>query len=347
MMTRFDAAKVRDDKRVLDVMWALERGGAEIALVVDPDERLRGIFTDGDVRRLLLRGVALQSPLAPHLGRPYFSVSPLVPRAEVLELMQARTLGQVPVVDEGGRLVGLHLLHDLIGAVERPNAAVIMAGGRGTRLLPLTERVPKPMLPVAGRPILERIVLHVMSFGVRRIYLAINYLGHVIEEHFGDGRRLGCRIEYLRESQPLGTGGALRLLPERPAQALLVMNGDLVTQANLSGLLEFQERGPQLGTMGVRRYVHTVPFGCVTLRGDTIVRCEEKPQLTRAINTGIYALSPQMLDRIPPDQDFGLPTLFADAAARGELVRAYSFEEDWIDVGHQAELSRAQGQEET
>ncbi len=345
MLTRFDAAKVRDDKRLIDVMWALERGGAEIALVVDPEERLRGVFTDGDVRRLLLRGLTLQSPLAPHLGRPFFSVSSEVSRAEVLELMQARTVGQIPVVDEGGRLMGLHLLHDLIGTAERPNAAVIMAGGRGTRLLPLTERLPKPMLTVAGRPILERTVLHLMSFGIRRIFIAINYLGHVIEEHFGDGNKLGCNIEYLREARPLGTGGALRLLPERPRESLLVMNGDLVTQANLGALLEFHERGGQLGTMGVRRYVHTIPFGCVRVQGDTIVHCEEKPQLIRSINTGIYAIEPALLDRIPPDEDFGLPILFADAAARGELVRAYPFEEDWIDVGQRAELARAQGWE--
>ena len=346
MLIRFDAAKVRDDKRVVDVMWALERGGVEIALVVDAEERLRGIFTDGDVRRLLLRGVPVESPLAPHLGRPFFSVSPASPRAEVLDLMQARTLGQIPVVDDSGRLLGLHLLHDLIGTAPRPNSAVIMAGGRGTRLLPITERIPKPMLNVAGRPILERIVLHVMSFGIRHIYLAINYLGHIIEDHFGDGRKLGCHLEYLRENRPLGTGGALRLLPERPEHPLLVMNGDLVTQANLSALIDFHEAGEQIGTMGVRRYVHNVPFGCVSLRGDTIVRYDEKPRLLRAINTGIYVLSPSLIDRIPRDEDFGLPTLFADAVSQGELVRAFQFEDDWIDVGHKAELSRAQGQSE-
>ena len=346
MITSFDAAKVRHDKRLIDVMWALERGAIEIALVVDPEERLMGLFTDGDIRRLLLRGLTLDAPLAPHLGRPYFSVLPEVSRTEVLELMQARTVGQVPVVDQAGRLIGLHLLHDLIGIAERPNAAVIMAGGRGTRLLPLTEQVPKPMLPVAGRPILERTVLHLMSFGIRRIFLAINYLGHVIEQHFGDGHKLGCHIEYLRETRPLGTGGALRLLPERPPESLLVMNGDLVTQANLGALLEFHERGGQAATMAVRRYVHTVPFGCVSLRGDKVVRIEEKPQLMRSINTGIYVLQPKLLDRIPPEEDFGLPMLLAEAASAGEVVRAYMFEEDWIDVGLKTELARARGVEE-
>ena len=346
MLRNLEAAKVGDNRRLIDVMWALERGGIEIALVVDQLDRLKGLFTDGDVRRLLLKGVSVESPLAPFLRPQFVTVGPEASRAAVLEMMQARTLGQIPVVDAAGRLVGLHLLHNLIMTAERPNWAVIMAGGRGSRLLPLTDKIPKPMLSVAGRPILERVVLHIMSFGIRRFFLAINYLGHVIEQHFGDGRELGCQIEYLRENAPLGTGGALSLLPERPSTPLLVMNGDLVTQANLGAMLDFHQSGGQVGTMGVRRYVHTVPFGCVHMQGDQITRCEEKPRLTRAINTGIYVLEPKLLDHIPKDRDFGLPTLFDEAVARNELVRAYQFDDDWIDVGLKEELARAQGRSE-
>jgi dTDP-glucose pyrophosphorylase/CBS domain-containing protein len=343
MQAGLDAAVVREHQRLLDVLWALERGSLNIALVLDHDERLRGVFTDGDLRRLILRGIPVEAPLGPHLKTEFVSVGHSARRAEVLELMKARHLGQIPIIDDHGRLVGLHLLRDLVGVPTRPNQAIIMAGGRGTRLLPLTERIPKPMLTVAGRPILERLVLHLMSFGVRRITLAINYLGHMIEDHFGDGSTLGCQIDYLRESKPLGTAGALALLPERPQHPFLVMNGDLVTQANLGAMLDFHQAGGQRGTMGVRRYMHTVPFGCVRLDGDRITACEEKPRLSETINTGMYVLSPDLLSLLPPDEDFGMPTLFQTALARGELVRAFAFEDDWIDVGQKAELARAMG----
>ncbi|HEY0715387.1 MAG TPA: nucleotidyltransferase family protein [Polyangia bacterium] len=343
MQNGLEDSLVRDDQRLLDVLWALERGALGIGLVVDHNNRLRGLFTDGDLRRLILRGVAVDSPLSPHIKPNFVSVGPDAGRAEVLELMKALQLGQVPIVDPAGTLVGLHRLHDLIGVALRPNRAIIMAGGRGTRLLPLTERVPKPMLTVAGRPILERLVLHLMSFGIRHITLAINYLGHMIEEHFGDGSAFGCHIEYLRETKPLGTGGALSLLADRPEDPFIVMNGDLVTQANLGSMLDFHARGGQVGTMGIRRYHHTIPFGCVRLSGDRITACEEKPQLQETINTGMYVLSPEMLDLIPRDTDFGMPALFQTALSAGKLLRAFPFEDEWIDVGRKSELARAVG----
>jgi dTDP-glucose pyrophosphorylase len=343
MQNGLEDALVRDDQRLLDVLWAIERSSMSVALVVDADRRLRGLFTDGDVRRLILRGVTVDSPLNAHIKSTFVSVGPEAGRAEVLELMKARQLGQVPIVDQRGTLVGLHRLHDLIGVALRPNMAVIMAGGRGTRLLPLTERVPKPMLTVAGRPILERLVLHLMSNGIRHITLAINYLGHVIEEHFGDGSAFGCHIEYLRETKPLGTGGALSLLAERPQHPFIVMNGDLVTQANLGSMLDFHARGGQSATMGIRRYHHTIPFGCVRLAGDRITACEEKPQLQETINTGMYVLSPEMLDLIPRDTDFGMPSLFQMALDAGKVLRAFPFEDEWIDVGRKSELARAVG----
>ena len=345
MQRALDAACVRHDQRLLDVLWALERGSLLIALVVDEQQRLRGLFTDGDVRRIILRGIPVEAPLAAHLKPQFVAVGPQIGRAEVLELMKARDLGQIPIVDGEGKLVGLHLMRDLIGVPLRPNRAVVMAGGRGTRLLPLTERLPKPMLTVAGRPILERIILHLMSFGVRRITLAINYLGHMIEEHFGDGRALGCHIDYLRETKPLGTGGALSLLPEVPSHPFIVMNGDLVTQANLGAMLDFHQAGDQVGTMGIRRYMHTVPFGCVRLADDRIIACEEKPRLQQTINTGMYVVSPELLEAIPKDQDFGMPALFQQALTRGQVLRAFAFEDDWIDVGQKSELARAQSGE--
>jgi len=300
-------------------------------------------LTDGDIRRGLLVGHGLDAVSRGFMHPRFSSVVPAASRTEVLELMQARRISAVPIVSEGGRLEGLHTLHGILGTAERTNWAVIMAGGKGTRLAPLTTSVPKPMIRVAGRPILERIVLNLLGFGIRRIFLSINHLGHLVEEHFGDGKRFGCRIEYLREDRPLGTGGALSLLPALEAP-VLVMNGDLVTQANLGRMLEAHVEGGQKATVATRRYLHVVPFGCMEMDGDRIVRIEEKPTLTRPINAGIYVFDPSVVLRIPKAQEIGIPTVLEECLARGETVRGYEVDEDWIDVGQHEQLSRARGE---
>lgn len=339
-----DSAIVPQSGTIRDAMLALDRGSLEIALVVDESRRLVGLMTDGDIRRALLRGCALTDLVADHMRRNFISVAMTAGRAEVIDLMQARYIQQIPVVDGDGRLVGLHLLRDVIGTPARANWAVIMAGGRGTRLAPLTDQIPKPMLRVAGRPILERIVLHLVGQGVRRIFLAINYLGHVIREHFEDGSRFGARIEYLTEDKPLGTGGALSLLPEAPTVPVLVMNGDLVTQADIGALLAYHERGPQVATVAVRKYFHTVPFGCVELDGDRLVRLDEKPTLARLVNTGIYVLAPQLVTALPRNTATTVPDILGTAMNAGQEVRAFELDDDWIDVGHREQLSLARGQ---
>jgi NDP-sugar pyrophosphorylase family protein len=197
------------------------------------------------------------------------------------------------------------------------------------------------MLRVAGRPILERIVLHLVGFGIKRIFLAVNYLSEQIEDHFGDGQRVGCRIDYLREDAPLGTAGALGLLPERPVDPFLLMNGDLVTSADLGGLLDQHVASGACATIGIRRYLHTVPFGCVERDGDRVTRLDEKPTLSREVNSGIYALDPSVLELVPADRPASTPELIAALLDRGDLVEAFEIEDDWIDVGQREQLAAA------
>lgn len=324
-----------------DVLHAIERGGMRAAVATDEGARVVGIMTDGDARRALLAGIPLDAPMLSLLNRNFTCVAPLVSRAEVLDLMHARHLDAVPIIDERGILRGLHQLHDVLGIERRPNWAVVMAGGRGSRLGSITDQLPKPMVRVAGRPILERLVLHLVGFGVQRIFLSVNYLGHIIEEHFGDGSRFGCRIDYLKEERPLGTGGALGLLPEKPSHALMVVNGDLVTQANLGAMIDFHESTGQAATLAVRPYFHSVPFGCVDLDGTKVVRFDEKPRLSRIINAGIYVLSPHTLDYVPANEEYTLPALLESCLRRDEEVRAFEIEEDWIDVGQREHLKHA------
>lgn len=340
MRERLEACRVPESGSLLDALRALERGALEIALVVDHGERLVGVMTDGDVRRALLAGAALDSPLAAHAKRDFIRVEPSVGRAEVLDLMKARTIGQVPIVGPHGHVEGLHVLHEVIRKADRPNWAVIMAGGRGTRLRPITDEIPKPMIRIAGRPILERIVLHLVGAGLRTIYLSINHLGEQIEAHFGDGRALGCHIEYLRETEPLGTGGPLALLPRPPTLPIVVMNGDLITDADVGAMLDFHDTCGQAVTMAVRRYHHVVPFGCVELEDDRVVAMNEKPSLVRTVNAGMYVLDPKIVHAVTRTS-IGMPTLVERAMAAGEIVRAFEIETDWIDVGQPDQLKQA------
>jgi dTDP-glucose pyrophosphorylase len=330
---------------IREALASLDESSAKLVVVTDEKRKVVGIMTDGDVRRALLRGATLEDPVLPHVKKSFTYVDARASRADVLDLMQARSVGEVPILDAGGHLVGLHRMHDVLARKQRDNCAVVMAGGKGTRLGTLTESMPKPMLKVAGRPILERIVLHLAGVGIQHIYLAINYLGHVVEEHFGDGSRFGCRIEYLREPKALGTAGALSLLPQKPTKPVLVMNGDLVTQTDFADMLDFHERHGQAVTVGVRRYLHTVPFGCFELDGDNVISVEEKPAIAKVINAGIYVLSPEMLERVPQDREFTMPDLLGDAMGGKKGVVAYEIEGDWVDVGRVDQLRKARGED--
>ena len=339
MKTPIDRFLVSPASTLREAMACIDRNVKGIALVVDGRRRLLGVVTDGDIRRALLQGADLEARVAAHMQRRYTAIGSDAGRAEVLDLMRARSIEQIPVLAAGKKLVGLHSLRDIIGAVERPNWAVIMAGGQGIRLRPATEHIPKPMIAVAGRPILERLVLHLVGYGIRRIYISVLHLGHVIERHFGDGSRFGCEIRYLREKTPLGTGGALALVKPPPREPLLVMNGDLITQADIAALLQFHARGGYAATMAIRRYGHQVPFGCVEVKRGRIVRLEEKPILERAVNAGIYVLNPDLL-RLVPRRLYPITELFAACLARKKPVGAFEIEEEWLDIGQRDQLKQ-------
>lgn len=330
---------------LIEALQVIEDGARAVAFVCDARRRLLGTLTDGDARRAILAGSSLDSRCVQEIMRRDFArVSPAAGRAEVLDLMRARGIEQIPVVDNHGRLCGLHSLHDLIGAKERRNWAVIMAGGKGVRLGSLTEKVPKPMIAVAGRPILERLVLHLLGHGIRRIFLAVNHLAHVIEDHFGNGARFGCRIEYLRESRPLGTGGALSLLPPVPETPTLVVNGDLVTQFDVGRILSFHSDGRYAVTFGLRPHSIEIPFGVAKVRGNQLVELREKPTERMLINAGIYVLAPCAMRMIPEDREFPITELFDRCIRKGMKVGAHVIEDEWLDVGRREELAKARGQ---
>jgi dTDP-glucose pyrophosphorylase len=342
---KFDACRVTLGQPIMAVLRSLDASGLAIVLIEDEGGLARGVLTDGDVRRALLAGATLETAIDAHVVRGFSSVAPATSRADVLDLMQTRRIGEVPILSSDGRFVGLHTLYDLLGSETKPHWAVVMAGGRGERLRPLTDSIPKPMVRVAGRPILERIVLHLVGCGIRTIFISVNYMAEVIEAHFRDGASFGCSIEYLRERMPLGTGGSLSLLPRVPSHPTLVLNGDLVTQFDATRMLAFHHEGGYRATVGIHEYSHTVPLGVVELDGDRVSQICEKPTQTWRVNAGIYVLDPELLRRVPADTYFGLPALLEECLESGEAVGAFHVQEDWVDIGHHRELKRARGEE--
>ena len=334
---------VLEHQTIKEALQVINDNWREVALVEDEKGRIVGVITDGDIRRGILRGLTLDSPAVEVMTRKYISVGPEEDRAAVLDIMKALGVRHVPIIDRKKRLIGIHFLQELIGKVSKPNIAVIMAGGKGIRLRPLTEYCPKPMIPVAGRPILERLVLQLVGHGIQQIYISINYLGNMIEEHFGDGSSFGCTIEYLREKEALGTGGSLALLPERLEHPLIVMNGDLVTQVNITKLLDFHEQEHVEATIVSRPYQVEIPFGVITKEGNRLVQIQEKPPANYLINAGVYVLNPVVLKLIPRDREFPITNLFDLLLKKKSLVGVYMLQEEWIDIGRHDELHKANG----
>lgn len=320
---------------------SLDLSGLQIAIVTDDDERLLGTVTDGDIRRGLLRGLDLASPIDQIMHPDPLVVPPQLGVDAVLQLMQANKIHQLPVVDDGRRVVGLHVWDLLQTPEARPNMMVIMAGGKGTRLRPHTESCPKPLLQVGGKPLMEHIIERARSEGFERFMLAIHYLGHMIEDHFGDGSRWNVSIDYLREEQPLGTGGALSLLAPRPSAPLIVTNGDVLTDVRYSEILDFHQRHNAAATMAVRSHEWQHPFGVVKTRGVDIIGFEEKPVYRSHVNAGIYALEPRALGVLRAGEHCDMPTLFERLQGASERTIVYPMHEPWLDVGRPGDLELA------
>jgi len=319
----------------------LDEVAIKIVLVVNDAGELEGTISDGDIRRGLLKGVGLSSPITSVIHRNSLVVPPEMTRDMVKQLMIANKIQQIPAVDEQRHVVGLHLWDEIATPPVRSNMMVIMAGGKGIRLRPHTENCPKPMLPVAGRPMLEHIIERAKAEGFSHFVLAVHYLGHMIEDHFGNGESIGIKIDYLREHTPLGTAGALSLLNPTPEQAFVVTNGDVITDIQYGELLDFHLRHNAAATMAVRMYEWQHPFGVVQTQGIEIVGFEEKPIARSHINAGVYALDPTTLSALSQGVRCDMPTLFERLQAQSKRTVAYPMHEPWLDVGRPDDLIRA------
>lgn len=320
----------------------LDQVAIKIVLVVDDSGKLVGTISDGDIRRGLLRGLDMGSPIATVIHRNPFVVPPEMTRETIMQLMVANKIQQIPVVDERRQVLGLHLWDQITTPQARSNIMVIMAGGKGTRLRPHTEHCPKPMLPVGDKPMLEHIIERAKANGINRFMLAIHYLGHMVEDYFGDGSKMNVRIDYIREQAPLGTAGALGLIARRPEAPFLVTNGDVLTDINYGELLDFHIRQQAVATMAVRIHEWQHPFGVVQTQGVDIIGFEEKPVARTHINAGVYVLAPESLDMLTLNERCDMPTLFERLQADGRRTVAYPMHEPWLDVGRPSDYETAQ-----
>jgi dTDP-glucose pyrophosphorylase len=321
-----------------DAIKILNDTALRIVLIADSDLKLVGTVTDGDIRRGLLRDLTLASPISEVTNTKPIVVPQKFAREVVLEIMSSHKVFQIPVVDEGLKLVGLHVRNEQNTHAARDNVVVIMAGGKGTRLLPKTEKIPKPMALISGRPILAHIIEKACSEGFTQIYLSLGYLGHIIQDYFGDGTNFGVSINYLKENTPLGTAGALYQMRGKFKAPVLVTNGDIITEVSFSDLYDHHLLNRSAITVAVRSHEITNPFGVVSIEGDQIVNLVEKPVYKSYVSAGLYVLNPRTVNFVDDGSPVDMPDLVLSVLKSGLKVNAYFVHEDWADIGTTADL---------
>ena len=326
---------------IQEVIECLERSPIKMVLVVNTAGVLVATATDGDVRRGLLAGHHLEDGLAHIAQREFISVGQDAPASARETKLVAHGITYLPIVDGEGRVVALHSSPKAPADDASSNTVVIMAGGLGMRLRPMTETTPKPMLPVAGKPMLQHIVEGLRNEGFLDIVVSVNYLGHQIQEHFGDGAAFGVNISYVSEKKPLGTGGALSLLERDFSEPLVVMNGDVLMAAKVSDLVRYHSESGAEVTVGVKILETQIPFGVMTLDGARIMGVEEKPTYRDYVNAGIYVVNPSVLEEIPQGERFDMPSVLAPRIGTSKAL-AFPLHESWIDLGRPADLNRAE-----
>jgi dTDP-glucose pyrophosphorylase/predicted transcriptional regulator len=328
---------------IRDALVIMGKTRRQIALVVDQDNRLVGTVTDGDVRRGILNDISSERPVSEIMHSTPSTTSTDITRADQILLMRTKHIHQLPVVDDNRHVIGLVTMGELIehGATGKPNMAVLLVGGLGSRLRPLTDNKPKPLIAVGGRPVLETIVRQLRDHGIRHMYFAVKYMADAIKEHFGDGGDLGVRIDYLEESTPLGTAGALGLLSETPDVPFIVMNGDILTNVNFSELLTYHEAQDAAATVTTRTFEIEIPFGVVENIEHQIKSIEEKPLRQFQVNAGIYVFAPDVLNQINPNQHLDMPDLLTTLIGSDATVASFPIHEYWIDIGRLEDLNQA------
>lgn len=342
MDNRLENITIPADSSLRYALSVIDSEALRIVLIVDTDFKLLGIVTDGDIRRGLLKGLEMNDAVCKVMNTQPTTVDSSLSDQELIHLMELQGFLALPVI-ENGVLVELKTLQDLMVVKKHENPVFLMAGGFGTRLRPLTNNCPKPLLKVGDKPILEITLLHFIKHGFSNFYISTHFLPDMIREHFGSGEQWGVSITYVHEHSPLGTGGALGLLPENISQLpLIMMNGDVLTNMNYGKFLEFHIAEGSAASMCVREYEYQVPFGVVQNKGNCIVSMVEKPTHYFHVNAGIYIINPEIYNSVKKDTIIDMPTLLEQEIANDKMVCMYPLHDYWLDIGRMDDFERAQ-----
>lgn len=340
-MKNYKNVTLHPNSTIKEALRIIDSGAMKLAIILDENEKLVGTVTDGDIRRGLLGGLSLDDSVEGIIFK-----TPTVCRIEdtkerILEIAIEKKLYQIPIVDNNGKLIGIEEVDELLKAKNKSNKVVLMVGGLGTRLYPLTKNTPKPMLKVGDKPILETIILNFKKYGFTNIILSVSYKSEIIENYFGNGNKFGVNIEYIHEEKRMGTAGALSLMKEKLKESFFVMNGDLLTNINFEHMMDYHSQNNSIGTMGVREYDFQVPYGVVNVDGINIKSIEEKPIHNFYVSGGVYILSNEVLQYIPQNEYFDMPTLFEKIIADGRKSISFPIREYWLDIGRMEEFEKA------
>ncbi len=341
---RIESLLLNSDASLKDAIYLLEKTDKGIVLVIDKKGILIGTITDGDIRRALLNCFDLKVEVKEVMRRNMIVLNEktefIQKKAELL--MVENNIRQIPVLNNKGMVVDL-ITYTESGQsiIKKLPIVVVMAGGLGSRLLPLTEKTPKPMLRLGEQPMLEIVLNNCVRAGLKEFYFAVNHLKEQIIEYFGDGSKWGVDIKYLEEKKPLGTAGALKLLPFENDKPILVLNGDILTNLNVSNLIGFHNKFSSFATVCVREHLEKLAYGVVHLNNELVESIEEKPSFSHYVNAGIYLIDPVVLDFIVKDKPMDMPELLTLLIRNKMQVSACPIHEYWLDVGQPETLSKA------
>ena len=340
-MKNFKNILLNPTSTIKEALQIIDRGAMQIALVIDENENLIGTLSDGDIRRGLLKDLELTDTIETIIYKTPTVCSIEDTKEKILEIAVAKKIYQIPIVDGKGKLVGVEEVDELLKPQNKINKVVLMVGGLGTRLRPLTENTPKPMLKVGNRPILETIILNFKKYGFTNIILCVSYKADIIKEYFKDGSHFGVNIEYVYENKRMGTAGALSLIKDKLTESFFVMNGDLLTNINFEHMMEYHLSNKSIATMGVREYDFQIPYGVVNVDAENILSIQEKPVYNYFVSGGVYVLNNKVLDFIPNDEFYDMPTLFEIIIGKNMKSVSFPIREYWLDIGRMEEFEKA------
>ncbi|MFD1020656.1 nucleotidyltransferase family protein [Thalassobacillus hwangdonensis] len=339
MKREIDKLFLPPDTSLRKTLEMIDASAMQIALVVNDKKQLLGTVTDGDIRRGIIQGHSLDLPVEKVMNRNPITASIKEDKTKLLKMMGEKRIHHIPLLDDERRVVGVETLH---GRIQRKdNIVVLMAGGLGTRLRPLTDDCPKPMLPVGGKPLLETMIERLTDLGYHRFYVMVNYLSSQVIDYFGDGADRGISINYIKENKRLGTAGALSLIEEAIHLPIIVMNGDILTKVDFNQLVDFHTEGGSDATMCVRGYDYQVPYGVVEIEDDRLVQLHEKPIQHFFVSAGIYVLNPEVIRKVPYNTFYDITELFEGMMDHGQHISVFPIREYWMDIGKIEDYQKA------